>query len=52
VVPQALQRGHPVGVGRVLDEFTRQVWLLTLDDLRHTPRVRAFMDHIAQAIAG
>ena len=39
-------------VGRVLDEFSRQVWLLTLDDLRHTPRVRAFMDHMAQAIAG
>ncbi|MCB9524710.1 MAG: LysR family transcriptional regulator [Myxococcales bacterium] len=40
-----------VRVGRVLDEFTRGVWLLTLDELRHTPRVRAFMDHMAETIA-
>jgi DNA-binding transcriptional LysR family regulator len=28
--------------------ITRPLWLLTLADLRHTSRVRAFMDHMAE----
>ena len=30
--------------------FTRQVWLLTLPELRRTRRVRAFVDHMAEAL--
>jgi len=30
--------------------FTRQVWLLTLPELRRTRRVRAFVDHVADAL--
>ncbi|MFT5679941.1 MAG: DNA-binding transcriptional LysR family regulator [Myxococcota bacterium] len=37
-----LQRLGPV-------EFRRSLWLLTLPDLRHTNRVRAFLDHMAEA---
>jgi len=38
-----------VRVGPVLDDFTRGLWLLTLPALRHTRRVRAFLDHFAGA---
>jgi DNA-binding transcriptional LysR family regulator len=41
----ALQRLGPVAEG-----FSRDVWLLTLPDLRSTSRVRAFMDHMAEAL--
>lgn len=33
-------------IGRVATEFSRDVWLLTVPELRHTPRVRAFVDHL------
>ena len=36
-----LQRIGPV-------HFKRDLWLLTLSDLRHTNRVRAFMDHVSE----
>ncbi|UJR82909.1 LysR family transcriptional regulator [Sandaracinus amylolyticus] len=39
----ALRRIGPVAPG-----FERDVWLLTLPDLRSTSRVRAFMDHVAR----
>ncbi|MGO4713592.1 LysR family transcriptional regulator [Bradyrhizobium sp. 2TAF24] len=29
-----------------LDELTRELWLITHKDLRHTARVRAFFDHV------
>lgn len=31
--------------------YASDLWLLTHPDLRHTPRVRALMDHLAEAIA-
>ncbi len=31
--------------------FTRDLWLLTLNDLRHTHRIRAFMDHSIEKCA-
>lgn len=34
-----------VGLGARLDEHARDLWLLTLPDLQHTSRIRAFMDH-------
>lgn len=33
-------------IGPVEASFSRDVWLLTLRELRSTPRVRAFMDHV------
>jgi DNA-binding transcriptional LysR family regulator len=38
-------------VGPIEDEFGRDVWLLTLPELRHTQRVRAFIDHMSDALA-
>ena len=40
-----------VRISDVLPEFAYDVWLLTLRDLRHTSRVRAFLDHMAEAFA-
>lgn len=39
---------HPelTRIGPIHPEFARDLWLLTLPDLRHTSRVRAFMDHV------
>ena len=37
-------------LGPVTDAFQREVWVLTLPDLRHTPRIRAFMDHVAEHV--
>ncbi len=31
-------------------QFRRDLWLLTLPELRHTNRVRAFLDHMAEAL--
>ena len=41
-----------VRVSEILTPLARDLWLLTLRDLRHTSRVRAFMDHMAAALAG
>lgn len=38
-------------ISRIIHEFGHDVWLLTLRELRHTYRVRAFMDHVAEALA-
>ncbi|MEZ4375180.1 MAG: LysR family transcriptional regulator [Polyangiaceae bacterium] len=38
-------------VGPVAEDFSRDVWLLTLEELRHNARVRAFMDHVTSAWA-
>ncbi len=37
-------------IGEPIDEFNRDLWLLTMPDLRANSRVRAFMDHMAAAI--
>lgn len=34
------------------DSFTLELWLLTHEDLRRTARIRAFMDFMAEALAG
>lgn len=39
-------------LGGVEAELGADLWLLTHPDLRHAPRVRAFMDFAAEAIAG
>jgi DNA-binding transcriptional LysR family regulator len=39
-------------IGPVVEEYARDVWLLTLPELRHTSRVRAFLDHMAAHCAG
>ena len=33
-----------------VDQKGKPLWLLTLPELRHTSRVRVFMDHIAAAL--
>ncbi|WP_118134939.1 LysR family transcriptional regulator [Oceanicella sp. SM1341] len=33
-------------------DFTADLWLLTHPDLRRAPRVRAFLDHMAEALTG
>ncbi len=37
-------------IGEVQTRFARDLWLLTLPELRHNTRVRAFMDHMDEAI--
>lgn len=37
-------------IGPVLDAVTRDLWLLTMPELRSSARVRAFMDHLAGAL--
>ncbi len=38
-------------IGPVLDDITRDVWLLTMPELRGNARVRAFMDHMAPRLS-
>lgn len=35
-----------VRIGPIIEDFSRDLWLLTLSDLRTNVRVRAFMDHM------
>ncbi|WP_407522396.1 LysR family transcriptional regulator [Methylobacterium oryzisoli] len=45
----------PVGLvrlGAVLPDAATELWLLTHEDLRRTARVRAFLAHMAEALAG
>ena len=39
-----------VRLGEPIAEAGSTIWILTHEDLRHTPRVRAFMDHMAAGI--
>jgi DNA-binding transcriptional LysR family regulator len=41
-----------VRVSDVASEFGRDLWLLTLPELRTTPRVRAFLDHATATLTG
>ena len=34
-----------IRIGPIQPQFSRDIWLLTLPDLKHTSRVRAFLDH-------
>jgi DNA-binding transcriptional LysR family regulator len=38
-------------ISPVVHEFGHDVWILTLRELRHNHRVRAFMDHVGEALA-
>lgn len=37
-------------IGPIVEEFGSELWLLTLPDLRTNTRVRAFMEHMAEAL--
>ena len=39
-----------VRIGPIVEAFSRDLWLLTLPDLRTNVRVRAFMDHMESAL--
>lgn len=39
-------------IGEPTTQFDRDVWLLTLPDLRNTNRIRAFMDHLEDHVRG
>lgn len=41
-----------VRVASLPDDFTLDLWLLTHEDLRRTARIRAFLDFLANALAG
>ena len=48
------ERRHPelVAVSEPIPELSVPVWMLTHPDLRQTARVRAFMQHVGDAVAG
>lgn len=39
-------------IGKPTTQFDRDIWLLTLPDLRNTNRIRAFMDHLEDHVRG
>jgi DNA-binding transcriptional LysR family regulator len=43
--PELVRLGTPV------PEFSADLWLLTHPDLRHSPRVRVFLDFVAGEVA-
>ena len=53
VLPTFMETAHPqlVAVSAPIDELAVPVWMLTHPDLRHTARVRAFMEYVGDAIA-
>ena len=53
VLPTFMQPRHPelVAVSEVIPELSAPVWMLTHPDLRHTARVRAFMQMVGDALA-
>jgi len=54
VLPCFMEMNHPelVAVSEVIPEMTVPIWMLTHPDLRDTARVRVFMQHVGDAIAG
>jgi DNA-binding transcriptional LysR family regulator len=52
VLPTFMEARHPdlVAVSEVIPELSVPVWMLTHPDLRQTARVRAFMQHIGDAL--
>jgi DNA-binding transcriptional LysR family regulator len=53
ILPCFMEAAHPelVAVSEPIAELAVPVWMLTHPDLRGTARVRAFMDHVGDAIA-
>ena len=53
ILPTFMEPAHPglVAVSEVIPELSVPVWMLTHPDLRHTARVRAFMQHVGDALA-
>ena len=53
VLPTFVAERHPelVAVSEVIPELSVPVWMLTHPDLRETARVRAFMQHVGDALA-
>lgn len=53
VLPTFMETKHPeiIPVSDVVPELSVPVWMLTHPDLRGTARVRAFMQHVGDAIA-
>jgi len=53
VLPTFMEARHPelVAVSDILPELAVPVWMLTHPDLRQTARVRAFMQHVGDAVA-
>jgi DNA-binding transcriptional LysR family regulator len=53
VLPTFMEAKHPelVAVSEVIPELSVPVWMLTHPDLRRTARVRAFMQHVGDALA-
>lgn len=49
-VVEAESEPDMVRIGPILEDFSRDLWLLTLPDLRTNVRVRAFMDHMESAM--
>ena len=39
-----------VRIGPVAQTYRRDLWLLTLPELRHTNRIRALMSHLAEQV--
>jgi DNA-binding transcriptional LysR family regulator len=53
VLPTFMEAKHPelVAVSEPIPELAQPVWMLTHPDLRATARVRAFMQHVGDALA-
>lgn len=53
VLPTFMEAQHPdlVAVSEPIPELSVPVWMLTHPDLRQTARVRAFMQHVGDALA-
>jgi DNA-binding transcriptional LysR family regulator len=53
ILPTFMEDRHPelVAVSDPIPELSVPVWMLTHPDLRDTARVRAFMQHVGDAIA-
>jgi len=52
LLPTFMEPRHPqlVAVSEVIPDLDVPVWMLTHPDLRHTARVRAFMQHVGDAV--
>ena len=53
LLPTFMEAAHPelVAVSEPIPELAAPIWMLTHPDLRQTTRVRAFMEHVGDALA-
>lgn len=53
LLPTFMEAAHPelVAVSEPIPELAAPIWMLTHPDLRQTARVRAFMQHVGDALA-